>query len=294
MRAIYVGALSALLVMCGSNPTTPFGDGGVETDASDASTIIDSGPPGFGDSGVPDSGPTSDGGTCPASALMIYVTGQPAELWSFWPPTFTFKKIGTLTCTSSPTHMTVDRLGNAWVVASGNVYKTSTLNASCSLLSTWKQQTGFFDFAVSLVGLTNTDTSLYVLGQSQLARFDIVSGSFNIVGTPAVPSTGGDMTSNGDGTLYFLQAYTTPHPLFELDPSNAKVLKTYNVNAAGTGSQALAYFGGRFYAFENNIVYEYDPLTNGIKTLGTAPLTVTGAGQSTCVPTVPTDAGPPN
>ncbi len=51
-----------------------------------------------------------DGGSsssCPPNAQMVYVTGEPAELWSFWPPTFTFTKIGDVTCTS-PTHMTVD------------------------------------------------------------------------------------------------------------------------------------------------------------------------------------------
>src|SRR5262252_7359955 len=64
---------------------------------------------GFTDAGAPI-------GDCPAEAELIYLTGVGAELWSFWPPTFTFTKIGTLTCTTYPTHMTVDRQGVAWVV----------------------------------------------------------------------------------------------------------------------------------------------------------------------------------
>ena len=96
-----------------------------------------------------DSSPPSDTGTgpdtsgdncCPANAQYIYITGEGAQLWSFWPPTFTFKLVGTLTCTTFPTHMTVDRTGTAWVVGGGNVYKTSTLNATCSTLGTWSPQ----------------------------------------------------------------------------------------------------------------------------------------------------------
>ena len=172
---------------------------------------------------------------------MVYVTGEPAELWSFWPPTFTFTKIGDVTCTS-PTHMTVDRSGTAWIVGGGNVYPTSTTTAACSLSPKWQPQTGFEDFAVSFVGVTNNDTSLFLLGASsgQLGKFDIVSGSFQVVGTPSVGAPGGDMTSIGDGKLWYLEAYTSPHPLYQIDPTSAAVLKTYSVNAAGTGAQALA------------------------------------------------------
>jgi hypothetical protein len=224
---------------------------------------------------------------------MIYVTGQPAELWSFWPPTFTFTKIGDVTCTS-PTHMTVDRTGTAWIVGGGNVYKTSTSTAACALAPNWQPQAAFSDFAVSFVGLTNNDTSLYLLGDSgQLGKFDIAMGTFQVVGTPAVASPLGDMTSRGDGNLYFLQAYVSPHPLYEIAPTTATVTKTYSVGATGVGSQALAYFGARFYAFEDNIVYEYDPVANTVQMLGPAPLEVTGAGQSTCVPTTIVDAGTP-
>jgi len=225
---------------------------------------------------------------------MVYVTGEPAELWSFWPPTFTFTKIGDVTCTS-PTHMTVDRTGTAWIVGSGNVYKTSTTTAACSLAPQWQLQTGFEDFAVSFVGVTNNDTSLYLLGSTsgELGKFDTASGSFQVVGTPSVGAPTGDMTSRGDGKLWYIQAYTSPHPLYQIDPATAKVLQTYSVNAAGTGAEALAYFGARFYVFESGIVYEYDPVANTVQTLGPAPLQVTGAGQSTCVPTVAVDAGTP-
>lgn len=277
-------------------PGTGLGDAGAAT-LDDASSGADSAL--FGDSSGPgpEAGPPAEagGGSCPANAQMVYVTGEPAELWSFWPPTFTFTKIGNLTCTDSPTHMTVDRTGTAWVVGDGNVYQTSTTTAACSLATKWQPQSAFPDFAVSFVGLTNNDTSLYLLGSdnNELGEFDIASGSFKVIGTPAVSGTGGDMTSIGDGKLWYLEAYTSPHPLYQIDPTTANVLQTLSVNAPGEGSQALAYFGARFYAFEDNVVYEYDPASGAIQTLGNAPLEVTGAGQSTCVPTVVVDAGTP-
>ena len=265
---------------------------------NDGSSNADTTPPMFGEAGpgTDSSNPVdASNNCCPANAQYIYITGQGAQLWSFWPPTFTFKLVGTLSCTTFPTHMTVDRNGTAWVVGSGSIYKTSTLNATCSTLSTWTPQTGFDDFALSFVGLTCGDTSLYMLGQTngELAKFDIMKSTFTALGTPAVAGILGDMTTNGDGTLYFLNDAPTLH-LYELNPATAAVMKTYTIpNASGGGDQALAYFGGRFYAFENSTVYEYNPVTNTTKNIGTAPISVTGAGQSTCVPTQPTDAGPP-
>jgi hypothetical protein len=233
-----------------------------------------------------------DGPDCPTEATLIYVTGTAGELWSFWPPSFTFTLIGTLTCSDSPTHMTVDRNGIAWVVSSGAIYRASTIDASCSPVSTWTPQTGFGDFSLSFVGLSNTDTSLYLLGDTSLARFDTVAGTFTIVGAPSIP-TFGDMTSNGDGTLYFLND-SVPRNLYELSPTNADVLNEYPVASTSTGTQALAYFGALFYLFENDVVYAYDPLTITTTQIGTAPINVTGAGQSTCVPTSPTDASAPD
>ena len=232
---------------------------------------------------------------CPAEATLIYITGEGNQLWSFWPPAFQFTLIGTLNCLSGPTHMTVDRNGNAWVVAGGFIYRASTTDATCQQLPTWTTQTGFDDFALTFVGLTNTDTTLYLLSMTDLARFDIVMGTFTIIGAPNVPfSYGGDMTSNGDGNLYFLHD-TTPRDLDELNPLNAQVINTYIVAAgAGDHDQALAYFGGLFYAFVNGVVYSYDVATMTTTMLGNAPISVTGAGQSTCVPTSPTDAGAPD
>ena len=49
---------------------------------------------------------------------------------------------------------------------------------------------------------------------------------------------------------------------------------------------ALSFWGGSFYAFENSAIFQYDPIKNTTTAKGNAPLQVTGAGQSTCVPLV--------
>ncbi len=255
-----------------------------------------------------------DGGSCPASAKLVYVTGEGSKLYSFYPPTFTFTPIGTLSCLSAdetPTHMTVDRTGTAWVVAWNNntyishLYTASTSDASCTEYTQFvAEPTGnFSDFALTFIGTTNSpDTTLYMLGstggpggefQSKnhavLGSFDTTTGVVTTIGMPDVASPGGDMTTNGDGTLYYLQD-TKALELYQLEPSNGAIGKTYAPSPKGGGDQALAFWGGSFYAFEDNITYQFDPTTGVTTTLGPAPLSVTGAGQSTCVPTVPPGA----
>jgi hypothetical protein len=247
--------------------------------------------------GLTDADTTS--GDCPASAKLVYVTGSGSNLWSFLPAApggqlpGAFHLIGKFSCLDGPTHMTVDRQGNAWVVANGNIYKASTADATCSAVTNWKPEPANFpDFALTFVGTTSAvDNTLYMLSDStgNLGKFDLVAGALTVIGQPNVPSTGGDMTTNGDGTLYFLMDVTMPQ-LFELDPTNASVLKTYPINAMGGGDQALAFYGGSFYAFENDVISVYDPKAGTTTAGGKAPLMVTGAGQSTCVPLVPTTA----
>lgn len=106
------------------------------------------------------------------------------------------------------------------------------------------------------------------------------------VGPPPVPTPRGDMTSSGDGTLFFL-LNQTPLTLYKLSPTSGAVLSSATLNAGVGGNQALAFWGGSFYAFENGVIYQYDPVKKTTASLGNAPLQVTGAGQSTCVPKTP-------
>ncbi len=270
----------------GAQPTVPPIGGGDAAGPSSNSVFTSTDAAGSEDASADDG--------CPEAAKLVYVTGPGSQLWSFYPPTLKFTLIGTMSCLDSPTHMTVDRQGSAWVVSAGNLYKASTADASCAAVPTWTPQNAFSDFALTFLGTTNvTDNTLYMLGSNggaqtggPLGTFDVLSGAVTVVGQVQVPSALGDMTTNGDGTLYYLMD-ANPTTLYELDPSSGAILKSSAIGAPGGGDQALAFWGGSFYAFEDNVIYQYDVKAATTTSLGNAPLSVTGAGQSTCVPTVP-------
>ena len=77
-------------------------------------------------------------GNCPPEATLIYVTGEGGALYSFWPPSFTFTFIGNLTCTTAPTHMTVDRHG----VGVGGRCRQALSGRAPSTRRVWRWATG--------------------------------------------------------------------------------------------------------------------------------------------------------
>jgi len=299
-RATWVAGVLTLAA-CSSSSGSGFGGSSSSSDTKDGGTSLSTGTDGGNtliQAGL-DASSVETSDDCPASAKLVYVTGQGSKLYSFYPPTFTFTEIGTLTCLDSPTHMTVDRQGSAWVVSDGSLYKASTADASCSAVTNWTPQPdNFADFALTFVGTSSSgpDNTLYMLGSAEgglgsavLGSFDLTSGAVTTIGMPNVESPGGDMTTNGDGNLYFLMDQQQL-ALYEINPSNADIVTTYAPGASGGGDQALAFYGGSFYLFENDVVYQFDPTTHKTTMLGMAPLQVTGAGESTCVPTVPPTA----
>ena len=232
---------------------------------------------------------SADGSTadCPASAKLIYVTGSSNQLYSYDPTTGVFTLIGTFDCLTNPTHMTVDRSGTAWVVSNGLLYTASTVNAHCNLVSNWTPGVNeFFDFALTFVGTgPGTDPNLYVLDDSgNLAAFNPTTGVRTAITTLAgLTSSLGDMTSNGDGHLYFVHDVAAQR-LYEIVPTTGAVVNSWLTTEVGGNSEALAFYGGLFYDFLGSAAYTFDTSTSTAQSVGNAPLEVTGAGQSTCVP----------
>jgi hypothetical protein len=284
----------------GPGPGQDTGDAGADDGGAVEPTPTSSD---AGDSGatvvfrVGDAAPeeAATGGDCPASAKLVYVTGEGGDLYSFYPPALTFTLIGTMTCLpTTPSHMTVDRQGTAWVLSNGDLFRASTTNASCSAVANWVGTTTFSNFALTFLGTTSaTNTTLYMLGSvvdfqsntGTLGTFDTATGAITTIGSVQVPSAAGDMTTNGDGTLYFLMDQS-PLTLYEIEPATAAVAKSYTVNATVGGNAALAFWGGSFYAFESGVINQFETATGVTTSLGNAPIQVTGAGQSTCVPMV--------
>lgn len=291
-----LGVGGVLTSACGgSGAGSGFGDGGTYGEAAtshprplgtDSGTEAGPAPLRTSDAGVPpsaDGSPTSD---CPPSARLIYVTGSSNQLFSYAPETAQFTLIGTFDCLTDPTHMTVDRKGIAWVVANGLLYTASTATAHCIPVANWTPGVDeFADFALTFVGTGATDTSLYVLDDSaNLATFDTVTGVRTAITTVSgFTDALGDMTSNGDGHLYFIHDVAA-QTLYEITPTTGAIVTSWVTGETGGSSEALAYYGGLFYDFLDSEVFTFDPTTSVAASIGMAPLEVTGAGQSTCVP----------
>ncbi len=287
-------ALAVIMLLaggCGAHSPSLVTDATPDKGKTDGGGGIDSGAKATNDAGPlfrddAGSGPSDASDDCPEAAKLVYVTGEGGQLWSFYPPTFKFTLIGTLSCTSAPTHMTIDRQGSAWVVAGGQLYKASTKDATCAPVPTWSRQLGvgdFSDFALTFVGTNAVDNTLYLMGPTSLGTFDVLSGTVATISSAPAPNAIGDMTSNGDGKLYFLHDLGMP-TLYELDPTTGATISMSPLGVSGGGAQALAFWGGAFYAFENSVAYQYDVTKKTATSIGNAPLSVTGAGQSTCVP----------
>ncbi len=306
-------AAVGVVAACGGTGASHFGDGA--EGGTDGDGGSDSGGTGSGDSGhlhlnsdagkdVAAKDADDDANGCPPAATLVYVTGEGSKLYSFYPPLLTsktpssaFTLIGTLTCLEEfgPTHMTVDRQATAWVVSNGDIYTASTTNAACEKAPTWTAHPAqFSDFALSFVGVSGmVDNNLYLLGSTELGLFDTATGTVTSIGKGPVADNYGDMTSDGDGTLFFIHD-VLDLVLYDINPATAAVVSSTSIpDAKGGGDEALAFWGGSFYAFENDIIYQYDPKTMTTTNLGTAPLSVTGAGQSTCVPKKPPPPPPP-
>ena len=101
MRAVVavVGIVVGTVIACGARGLR-FGDGDGGSDGAPDDVT----PPTFNEAArtTPARATRAEhpGGTA-RLAQYIYITGQGAQLWSFWPPTFTFKLVGALSCTTS-------------------------------------------------------------------------------------------------------------------------------------------------------------------------------------------------
>ena len=180
--------------------------------------------------------------------------------------------------------MTVNRTGTAWVVANSLLYTASTATAHCTKVANWTPGVGeFVDFSLTFVGTTSaTDTTLYVVDDSaRLGAFDTLTGVRTVVTTlSGFTDALGDMTSNGDGHLYFIHDVAA-QTLYEIahDRSGRHVVGDRRDGRRLRG--AIAYYGGLFYDFLDSDVYTFECTTRVATSIGTAPLEVTGAGQST-------------
>lgn len=239
---------------------------------------------------------------CPdAGATLVYIVSGENDLYSFYPPTLAFTKIGTIACTpnSSPYSMAVDRKGIAYsVFADGSLWQIDTANASCKPTTYQPAQSGdpFFNFGMGFAG-DQTSESLYIADASftansvGLATLDTKAFTRSFIADfqPELPRC--ELTGTGDGRLFAfcLSLSGSGSQIAEVDRKTAKVV-AINTLTVGDKNDAFAYafWGGQFWIFHgpqgSSSVTEYDPITFAETQVTSIAATIVGAGVSTCAP----------
>jgi hypothetical protein len=235
---------------------------------------------------------------CPdAGDTLVYVLGAQSELYSFFPPTLTFKGIGTINCPSgsSPNSMAVTRSGIAFTnFLDGHLFEVSTSNAACKATTYVPSQHGWTTYGMGYAGNSDGGETLYVSGNGQngaalgLGAIDTQTFTLDLVGQYQPQQVDCELTGTGAGQLFGFCPFASGSALIEIDPATAKVLSSHQLAAGSNPSSfAFAFWGGEFWIFTgtgNSTVTEYDPASQTEKDVTTAPIEIVGAGVSTCAP----------
>src|SRR4051812_27983568 len=91
-RSAIVAVLASLVAACSAAGEAPGSTGAATSSSGTGSTT------GTGGGSLFDAGPGDGGPGCSEAAKLVYVLSQERSLYSFFPPTLAFTKIGTLAC----------------------------------------------------------------------------------------------------------------------------------------------------------------------------------------------------
>ena len=238
---------------------------------------------------------------CPdAGATYVYVLGSQRELYSFYPPTLAFSAIGVVDCntTAQPNSMAVTRSGIAFAnYNDGQLFAVSTANAACKATTYAPNQDGFLTFGMGYAANPDGGETLYVSGvggtyAKGLGTIDTNAFTLGLIGSFQPPVYNCELTGTGDGRLYGFCPFATGSYLVEINPTNAAVLSSTQLSTGvGTGGYtwAFAFWGGAFWLFTGpgyapSTVTKYDPIAKTETAVVTAPVSIVGAGVSTCAP----------
>ena len=243
----------------------------------------------------------------------IFVLSITAELWKYFPETNTFDSLGPIGCGLPPTtfSMAVDRTGFAWVqYQGGELRKVSVTNvANCTDPNYPLGQTAVANFGMAFVSNSESDACDRIYGNTatglpegnNVADFfsiDPVTLKATIIGKSNYGTA--EVTGTGDGRAFFF-AGANPAKLVEIDKATGKSLNVIPLPGVELGNAwAFAFFAGDFYFFTNSkggpgsevTHIDYDDSDNNGKQdikqiVDNAPISIVGAGVSTCAPTAP-------
>ncbi len=250
---------------------------------------------------------------CPdAGATLIYVITETNDLFSFYPPTLAFTRIGPLSCAAqpgaTPFSMAVDRQGiGRSVFSDGTLYLVDMRTAACKSTTFQPDQIGFQTFCMGYAAnggdAGDAGETLYVAecnvatfpppDSRGLATLDTTTLTLGYVAPFSPPIRGPELTGTGDGRLFGF--YTNPtgsgSHIVQIDRATGALLQDYPLQI-GTPNDgyAFAFWGGVFWVFTFSsptlptIVTRFDPATRSETMVTSMPEGVVGAGVSTCAP----------
>lgn len=244
-----------------------------------------------------------------AGLTYVYLIGNDNRLFRFYPPSLVAEPIGIIDCPvtmkgATPYSMAVDRSGIAYVVfTDGELFRVSTLTASCQATSFKSGQGGFVpEFGMGFsADIGDPGERLFVAGNTsmELATIDPQTFQLTPIGTFSLDLGEAELTGTGGGDLYAFglvvgSGMTSAIHLAKIDKTSAQVLADAYVTVASGSAQifdwAFAYWGGDFYFFTStdgteSIVSRYHPGgPTALPTVAKIPTAVVGAGVSTCAP----------
>jgi hypothetical protein len=251
-----------------------------------------------GDGLLYDAGLGDGGDACGEAAKLIYVLSQEKGLYSFYPATLAFQKIGALACPAtpgaSPFSMAVDRAGVAWVLYDdGSLFHVSTADASCTTTSFVAGNPSFAKFGMGFVADApgSSAETLYVssFDGTKLGKIDTGTLALSVVGAYDAVFQSAELTGTGDARLYGF--FTTAPPIVaEIDALTGHVLSQAPQPSVDIGSAwAFAFWGGDFWLFTApgvaSRVDRYRPSDGSTVTMkSNVGFNIVGAGVSTCAP----------
>ena len=250
---------------------------------------------------------------CPdAGSTLVYVITESNDLFSFYPPTLTFTRIGPVSCVvpgATPFSMAVDRRGiGLSVFSDGTLHQIDMGTAACRDTTFQPDQLGFQTFCMGYAANSgdggDAGETLYVAecnvstnggakpNSMGLATLDTTQLTLSYVAPFSQGIPGPELTGTGDGRLFGFYTNTDPATsgshIVQIDRGTGALLQDYPLQV-GTplDGYAFAFWGGVFWVFTSNqgtIVTRFDPTTGSETNVTTMPEGVVGAGVSTCAP----------
>lgn len=239
-----------------------------------------------------------------AGSTNIYLITAQSALYSFYPPSLSYHRIGVVSCpmtAAAPFSMAVNRQGIAYsVFVDGHLFRIDTTTAACTPTTFRPGQNHFVTFGMGYVANTQTlGETLFVDEASGrqtpslgLATIDTSTMTEAFVRPFSQKIPGAELTGTADGRLFAF--YTNAmgpsgSHLVEVDRTTGDILTNNQLQiGAPNDGYAFAFWGGAFWIFTEGggptTVTRFDPKTMEESYSTTLPESVVGAGASTCAP----------